>query len=281
MSRDMNVESTLLRLGLALALGLLVGLQRERAASRVAGVRRRSPTSYSRAPAPASSGRPRCARASSSCSRSHWLAAPGSCCSGTISTFAPCVLVKLGALIGRATLLALRLPWHTLPRWIGRLFGPRLDGWLPLRHQRRIQRDCHGGVTAQQVTPAQIDLGPSLAFASQPEAVGIDSDGVIHAVDGDLPFELFGEDGGHVRLTPLRETHLHDERGRPISTRSCRASGGSGAATDERVLHRCLATVAGFAGRLHRSALSLPAECRRHGVRLRTARRASPECPNS
>src|SRR5258706_4320705 len=35
----MDVESTLLRLGLALALGLLVGLQRERAASRVAGVR--------------------------------------------------------------------------------------------------------------------------------------------------------------------------------------------------------------------------------------------------
>ena len=39
MSRDMDVESALLRLGLALALGLLVGLQRERAASRVAGVR--------------------------------------------------------------------------------------------------------------------------------------------------------------------------------------------------------------------------------------------------
>jgi uncharacterized membrane protein (DUF4010 family) len=36
---NMDVESTLLRLGLALALGLLVGLQRERAASRVAGVR--------------------------------------------------------------------------------------------------------------------------------------------------------------------------------------------------------------------------------------------------
>ena len=35
----MDVESTLLRLVLALALGLLVGLQRERAASRVAGVR--------------------------------------------------------------------------------------------------------------------------------------------------------------------------------------------------------------------------------------------------
>lgn len=35
----MDLESTLLRLGLALALGLLVGLQRERAASRVAGVR--------------------------------------------------------------------------------------------------------------------------------------------------------------------------------------------------------------------------------------------------
>jgi uncharacterized membrane protein YhiD involved in acid resistance len=30
----MDVESTLLRLGVALALGLLVGLQRERAASR-------------------------------------------------------------------------------------------------------------------------------------------------------------------------------------------------------------------------------------------------------
>jgi uncharacterized membrane protein (DUF4010 family) len=39
MDRDMDFESTLLRLGLALALGLLVGLQRERAASRVAGVR--------------------------------------------------------------------------------------------------------------------------------------------------------------------------------------------------------------------------------------------------
>ena len=36
---NMDFESTLLRLGLALALGLLVGLQRERAASRVAGVR--------------------------------------------------------------------------------------------------------------------------------------------------------------------------------------------------------------------------------------------------
>jgi uncharacterized membrane protein (DUF4010 family) len=36
---DMDFETTLLRLGLALALGLLVGLQRERAASRVAGVR--------------------------------------------------------------------------------------------------------------------------------------------------------------------------------------------------------------------------------------------------
>jgi uncharacterized membrane protein (DUF4010 family) len=35
----MDLESTLLRLGVALALGLLVGLQRERAASRVAGVR--------------------------------------------------------------------------------------------------------------------------------------------------------------------------------------------------------------------------------------------------
>jgi uncharacterized membrane protein (DUF4010 family) len=35
----MDLESTLLRLGLALALGWLVGLQRERAASRVAGVR--------------------------------------------------------------------------------------------------------------------------------------------------------------------------------------------------------------------------------------------------
>jgi uncharacterized membrane protein YhiD involved in acid resistance len=33
----MDFESTLLRLGLALALGLLVGLQRERVASRVAG----------------------------------------------------------------------------------------------------------------------------------------------------------------------------------------------------------------------------------------------------
>lgn len=37
--RNMELEPTLLRLGLALALGLLVGLQRERAASRVAGVR--------------------------------------------------------------------------------------------------------------------------------------------------------------------------------------------------------------------------------------------------
>ena len=35
----MDFESTLLRLGLALVLGLLVGMQRERAASRVAGVR--------------------------------------------------------------------------------------------------------------------------------------------------------------------------------------------------------------------------------------------------
>jgi len=35
----MELEATLLRLGVALALGLLVGLQRERAASRVAGVR--------------------------------------------------------------------------------------------------------------------------------------------------------------------------------------------------------------------------------------------------
>lgn len=35
----MDFESTLLRLGLALALGLLIGLQRERVASRVAGVR--------------------------------------------------------------------------------------------------------------------------------------------------------------------------------------------------------------------------------------------------
>jgi uncharacterized membrane protein YhiD involved in acid resistance len=35
----MDFESTLLRLGLALVLGLPVGMQRERAASRVAGVR--------------------------------------------------------------------------------------------------------------------------------------------------------------------------------------------------------------------------------------------------
>lgn len=50
---------------------------------------------------------------------------------------------------------------------------------------------------------------------------------------------------------------------------------------NERVLHRSLANAAGFARHLHRSAPALQAECRLHGFRIRTARRASPECPNS
>ena len=91
-----------------------------------------------------------------------------------------------------------------LARSIRRLFGLWFGGCLPLG-ERSVQGNGHGGFTAQEITPAQLDFGPSFAFASQPNAFGVDSNRVIHAVDCDLPLEFFVQDGSHVWRTPLRE----------------------------------------------------------------------------
>ena len=91
-----------------------------------------------------------------------------------------------------------------LARSIGRLSGLRLGCCLALG-ERSVQGDGHSGFTAQEITPAKLDFRPSPAFAGHPNAFGVDSNRVIHAVDRDLPLEFFVEDGSHVGRTPLRE----------------------------------------------------------------------------
>jgi len=83
---------------------------------------------------------------------------------------------------------------------LGRFSGSRLRDWTRL--QRSVKRCGHCGITAQQVTPPQFNLGPSLAFASQAKTVGVDHNGVVRAIDGDLPPEFSIQDRSHVTRTP-------------------------------------------------------------------------------
>jgi hypothetical protein len=64
---------------------------------------------------------------------------------------------------------------RTLCRSTWRRFGLRLLHCRPLCRKRSVQGDSQGGFTAQEITPAQLDFGLSLAIASQPNAVGVDS----------------------------------------------------------------------------------------------------------
>jgi hypothetical protein len=62
--------------------------------------------------------------------------------------------------------------------------------------------------------PAEFNLGRSLSFSRQPEAIGIESDGVFGAVDCQLPLELLVQDCSHGKITPLHRSkrHLMPER---------------------------------------------------------------------
>jgi hypothetical protein len=77
------------------------------------------------------------------------------------------------------------------------VFCHPLRGWLAISCHGGVQGNGHRSVTIQQLAPEQCDLGRSLAFASQPEAVGIESNGVVGAIDRDLSLELLVENGCH------------------------------------------------------------------------------------
>jgi hypothetical protein len=71
--------------------------------------------------------------------------------------------------------------------------------------ERSVQCDGHRGFTAQEITPAQLDFRPSLAFASQAKAFGVHGNREVDAVDRHLPLQFLVEDGNHVGRTPPRE----------------------------------------------------------------------------
>jgi len=87
-----------------------------------------------------------------------------------------------------ATLSASPLLGRRRARFARRWFGLRSRGNRP-KGERGVQGNGHGGFTAQELTPAQLDFRSSLALPGHPDPFGVESHGVVDAVDADLPLE--------------------------------------------------------------------------------------------